>query len=95
MKTNKRDLHNLGCLKLAEMGVWTDDECLAEMNWGRMTKKRTQERYLARLCERLASINMQEPGLIEEMFTKQGKEKLKDIAEQHNLNVLDPVSSLD
>jgi len=89
MKLNKSDMHNLGCLKLAEMGVWTDDQCLSNMNWGRRTRKRTQERYLKRLIEKLADINMKHPGLIEELFEYSGTEKLKEIAEKNNLHVVD------
>lgn len=94
MKLNKEDLHNLGCLKLAEMGVWTDEECLNSMKWGNRYRNRTQKRYLKKLVEKLADINMKEPGLIEELFEYKGDEKLAELCDKHNINepevLLDP-----
>lgn len=38
------------------------------MRWGRMTRKRTQERYLQRLVTELYKMEQRQPQLLEDMF---------------------------
>lgn len=87
-KLSKRDFHNLGCLKLAEMGIWKDDEALNNMQW-ESPRPRAQRRYLKKMINILTDINRIEPGLIEHLFDYNGTEKLREIAEQRNIPIIE------
>jgi hypothetical protein len=65
MKLSKDDIFNLSCLKLSQMGVWTNERCLETMRFGKKQRTRTQKRYLKKMVEILFKIDSQQPGLLE------------------------------
>jgi len=83
MKIKKDDLFNLSCLKLFEMGVWTEERCLNAIKWGNRNTTRSQDRYIKRMIKLLLDIDNNQPGLIEEHFKNNIQPTLSELQEVH------------